>query len=114
VSSSVPVKESGLSRKRVKAAGLTADELERALVNALSGGNGRPGRVRDEAELIGYLAADGVVDLDYALFWSVLGALIKAGRVARRPGYGLWLSNGMETLTGSDWTRVDDIEKWFS
>jgi hypothetical protein len=56
------VKESGLSRKRVKAAGLKADELERAIVNALSAGNGRPCRVQDEGELIGYLAADGVVD----------------------------------------------------
>lgn len=71
--------------------------------------NGRSLVVKDHHELFQRLREDGV-EFKVSDVYTVLGQMIADGRVARRPGIGMWLGNGSPTLWEPDITRVADIE----
>jgi hypothetical protein len=73
--------------------------LERAIIAALTAGNGRSNRVPSETELIQRLVEDGFQFKPAALF-ATLGVLVAQGRVVRRTGYGLWLPSGAPEVYG--------------
>jgi hypothetical protein len=83
------------------------------IINALTAGPGRNIVVGSRDELIQRLREDGV-EFKVSDVLTVLSTMIGDGRVAHRPGVGLWLQGDAPvTLWEPDITRVADIEAFF-